>query len=268
MEKDRNSLLDIHAVIISWPGQEPNARHIEQQLQSFVRKVTVIHSLTGESSYERPPHWVVMPDGAFYGSKVGRSLELHDHGVMIHIHADTSYRDWVSLVQRCLWVHGRLDSVGIWTPHIDFSPLELRRARIRKTSVPKVTEVMVTDGIIWSMAPELVEQLKKLDYSVNALGWGIEVSAAAICKVNQLAVVHDASMRVLHPAGTSYSAVEARAQQQSFFAQLSDAEYSVVQEIHRKYDGHGRRQGNSLLRKIHLSVRRFRTTNFLRRPLP
>jgi len=227
--------LDLHVVIASWPGQESNARHIEAQVSPHVRRVSVVHSLTGPSEYVIPKHWVVMGDEAYYGAKFAKSLQLHDHGVMLQIQADAASSDWQTLVTRCSWVHTQMPQVGIWTPEIRWSSLRLKRALIRPSAVRGISEIRFTDGIVWSLSHDVLERLMKLDYSENSLGWGIELSAAAYCHSRDRRVVHDKTIRVKHPQGTSYPIDQASAQQQVFMTQLEPGEQELARRLAKEY---------------------------------
>jgi len=244
--------LDIHVVVLSWPGFEPRAQAIEDALAGSVRKISVIHSLTGESDFLIPHHWRVLPDGSYYGVKFDESLRLHDHGLMLHIQADASFADWPALVRRCVAVHERFQRCGVWTPEIRWSAFRWKRAFIQATSMRGVSEVSLTDGIVWSISQPVIERLRQLDYEKNPLGWGFELSAAAFCRVNGLLVLHDHGVVVKHPQGTGYSMDEASRQQLEFIAQLADDERAaakaIVKDFHRDRAGLVKRTlGHALL---------------------
>jgi hypothetical protein len=229
------AVLDLHVVIASWPGQEHNAQHIESQVGPHVRRVSVVHSLTGPSEFVIPEHWVVMGDGAYYGAKFAKSLELHDNGVMLQIQADAASTNWKALVTRCSWVHTQMPQVGIWTPEIRWSSLRLKRAYIRPSGVRGLSDIRFTDGIVWSLSQDVLKRLMKLNYSENSLGWGIELSAAAYCHSHDIRVVHDQTIRVKHPPGTSYPIGEASAQQQVFMTQLEPGEQELARRLTKEY---------------------------------
>ena len=253
-------LIDLHVVIASWPGQEHNAQHIESQVSPHVRRVSVVHSLTGPSEFVIPDHWVVMGEEAYYGAKFAKSLELHDTGVMLQIQADAAATNWQALVTRCFWAHNQIPQLGIWTPEIRWSSLNLKRAHIRPSGVRGLSEIRFTDGIVWSLSQDVLERLMKLDYSENWLGWGIELSAAAYCQSHGRRVVHDATIRVKHPQGTSYPIDHAAAQQRVFMTQLETHEQELArrltQEYHEERAGFLRKAVGSGLLSLRRALRR------------
>jgi len=224
--------VDLHVVVLSWPGHEQNALHVEKELSEVVRRVTVIHSLTGESSFSLPAHWVVMSDTSFYGAKFSQSLELHDEGVMLQIQADATCLDWPALAVRCREIFdAEGEKLGLWSPHVDWTSWNYARTHIRPWNSKGLAPVIKVDGIVWAIAPKVLERLAQFDYTGNNLGWGIDSAAAAIATTRGLAILLDSTQDVVHPRGSAYAAAEAGRQAGDFLAQLSPEESEENERI-------------------------------------
>jgi hypothetical protein len=221
--------------IISWPGKEDNALHIEQVLAKAGIDSTVLHSLTGEQTTEIPENWVVLPDGAFYGVKFARSLQLAGERHMLHIHADTQCDDWAGLVNRCLEVHTTYENVGLWSPDVNWTPFSLARTRVGDVDGVTLSSVTMVDAIVWSLSNDVVKRLTQIDLTENAYGWRIEMAAASHAHSRGLLVVHDSLFQVDHPRSTGYVRDEAFRQGQSTVDQLTELEQKSLDWINQDF---------------------------------
>lgn len=211
---------------------------------------TVIHSLTGTTEIDLPPHWVVLPDTAFYGIKFQKSLELRTGEHMLHIQADANCEDWPGLVRRFVEVLGPGDTIGLWTPEVFFTPFTLRRIKLAAIA-KNLFSVGMVDGIVWGMSSLLLNRLGKLDFSGNPLGGGAEVFASAYCRTRGLLLVHDTTFFVSHPRGSGYSTDLARSQSATMAAgQLSDSERIELQQINALFTTRIKKEKSSFLFRL------------------
>jgi len=66
---------------------------------------------------------------------------------------------------------------------------------------------------------------------MNNLGWGIEWAAIAHAYTEGRRAYRDQTLRVHHPQGSGYNHHEARVQQRSYLAQLSDEEQAHIRAM-------------------------------------
>lgn len=214
----------LHIFVLSWPGYESQALRIEKNLCKVFPHVHVIHSLTGASEFSVPAHWIVLPDGYYYGRKFEESLKIAHEGHMLHIQADADSDDWEGLVRSCEDAFFSDPRLGLWSPMVDYTPWSLRRTVLEKLAQPGLNRVSMVDGIVWAISETVLTRLRQFSFDMNPLGRGIEVAAAAVSRDLGLNVIVDSSINVRHPRGSGYSEAEAARQLQEFLKQLSTSE--------------------------------------------
>ena len=239
----------LHVVIISWGSLDPAAAAIAKAMAPVADRLTVLHSASvagpAESSADRPGHWITLPENAFFGPKFATALaETAADAGMLLIHADTSFDDWPGLVARCRWAFANWPDLGVWGP--DFTNTPWRTDWVRLLNMPghpEVVSVAQTDGIIFALAPAVLNRLRQLDLSGNNLGWGIDWAAIGFSLATGRLVLRDLSLVVQHPASRGYMSDLALDQMRSILAALPLAEQTQVlllMEFCEKRQGAGR----------------------------
>lgn len=220
--------LPVHACIIGWPGANEAAAAIAAQLQGHAEQVTVVYSTRDGRALQGAGEWIRLDDDCFFGPKCAAALARHRDGVMLQIQADASCDDWPGLLARCREVHERLPEVGVWSAEVSYTPWPTPVGSLLATSDPFLTVVAATDGIVWSLAPPIVERLQALDGRGNNLGWGFDVAAIAHAFSRGMVAVRDARVFVRHPHSRSYSTAEAERQMHAFLQQCTMQEKALI----------------------------------------
>jgi hypothetical protein len=220
----KNSI-EFQVFIISWRGQESNARHIETSLADVCDDVTVIHATLGAEPHTVPSHWIKLPVFG-YGKVFAKTLDLSGGMTMMHIQSDVSASDWPLLLEKFKVASRSQPNMGLWSPLVHGTSWTLDRTRMdqRQKTGSSLHRVTTVDGIVWALGDPVVRRLKQFQFEENPLGWGIDIAAASICHSSGLGVFLDESVRVTHPRGSGYGHELAAAQAATFFGQLSETE--------------------------------------------
>jgi len=219
----------IHAFIICWPGKEENARHIANEIQHSVDRLTVIYSNRTAKTEAGAGHWVKVSDDWYYGKKFMHSLQLNTGNIMLQIQADAVSGNWKEVVNRCKAAHTDSPNVGVWAPDFDYTAWRTEKVMILENGDGKIAHVAQTDGIVWSVSEPVIRRLKEFDYDANNIGWGIDWAAITYSLANNLLVVRDTSVVIDHPRSRGYSAELGDQQMSLFLEQLT-----VQEEIQRR----------------------------------
>lgn len=238
--------ISMHTFIISWPGFEAKAREIEEHISQQPGKVNVIHSRGDSGDFEVPPHWVILPNDAFYGAKFFKSLELCSGEIMLQIQADAHCDDWPEVIRRCRLAFGGNPDLGLWAPLVDWTPWSIARTFLEKPKKGLPVRVSMVDGIVWALGVKTLERMKQIDFSMNPLGRGIDLAAASFAMAHGFDAVVDPRVKVAHPRGSGSSETDANQQLEIFLAQLSAPERLARQAIQKLQGERIRREKQSL----------------------
>jgi hypothetical protein len=244
----------LHTFILSWPGFEEKARVLELAVTGATDHLTVIHSLTGPSTASVPDHWVVLPDGAYYGVKFKKSLGLCVGDVMVHIQADVQCEEWPRVLSQCKQAFVANPDLALWAPLVWWTPWSLQRTTLESSKKKPVHRVTMVDGIVWALGVVTRQRLEELDYSNNPLGRGIELAAAAFARAEGFLALVDSTISVLHPKGSGYSEAEAARQLNLFLDQLSEPEQEARRFIERIQWERLRREKNAMVPRLRKSL--------------
>lgn len=252
-------LANVHVFIIGWEGKLDRARDIAAALAPVVPRVTVVYSNSAESDVEGPGDWLRVSNADFFGKKFRCCLEAFTGGTFLLIHADTDFHDWALLVRRCGAVFVALPGIGVWTPQISNSWWRNSAVELLPISeMPGLVSVAQTDGIVFALAPPVIDRLRQFDYEVNNLGWGIDLGAVVCARTAGLLVCCDTTLRVAHDKSRGYQDDAAFAQMRAFQTQFTLPELDQLVML-RSYVSGRMRDENSwrarILRKLGRSVR-------------
>ena len=214
----------IHAVIISWEGQNDRALAIARALEGSVGKLTVIYSNTAGDRETGPGTWMQVPQSWYFGRKFAAALDLVTRSeIQLQIQADVSYDAWPALAEDCARAFAQHPRIGVWTPELSWTPWPTPVVEEGPLDDSGLIRVAQTDGVVWAIAPAVLDQLRPLDYEVNNLGWGIDWVAVSHARKLGLDVVRDPRHLVQHPEARGYHGGEAAQHMKGFLAQLPDA---------------------------------------------
>lgn len=222
---------EIHAAIISWDGYGDAARHIAGQVAPCVTRLSVVYSNRAEAEESGPGTWIAVPNSAFFGTKFHRVIETHDRGLLLLIHADTSFHDWPALVDRCRALFSRHADLAMWSPDFTHTSFPNSRVKLAEGPGPGLISVGFPDMIVLAIREDVVRWLRGLDYSENNLGWGIGWAAMAHATTRDLLVCRDTGMIVQHDVSRGYDATDATRQREVFLSQLSPDELREIARL-------------------------------------
>jgi hypothetical protein len=226
----------LDVVIISWQGQHENAAHIARVLDAQPGlRVAVIYSNAAETPESGAGEWIQVPNSHFFGWKFRRALECvrSDSAAMVLIQADARAADWPGLLSRCAARLRDVPQLGLWTPHIAYTPWIPQRVDIAPVAGTDLMQVARTDGIVLALARPVLDRLRQLDYDANNLGWGIDCIAIAYCFAHGLLVVRDDGHHVDHPRSRGYDERVALAQWRHFLLQMTEPERCIDAFVRR-----------------------------------
>jgi hypothetical protein len=226
----------LDVVIISWQGQHENAAHIARVLNESTRlHVVVIYSNAAETPECGAGEWIQVPNAHLFGWKFRRALDCvqGDSPALVIIQADARADDWIGLLSRCAERLRAMPNLGLWTPHVAYTPWVPKRVDIAPVAGTDLMQVARTDGIVLALARPVVERLRQLDYDANNLGWGIDCIAIAYCFTHGLLVVRDDGGHVHHPRSRGYDQRIALAQWRQFLLQMTESEKCIDAFIRR-----------------------------------
>ncbi|OOZ38397.1 hypothetical protein BOW53_15730 [Solemya pervernicosa gill symbiont] len=214
--------LIMQAFIISWEGQTDNAREIATALAGEVEHIHVIYSSHANTIEEGDGNWVKVPDSWFFGKKFSHGLDLFNGEILLLIQADAQCDDWPQLVRRCRAAFA-LNKVGVWGPAVDYNAHDYdfsQRIRDRRTLYQAVN----IDAVVTAYSRCVVDRLREFSYEHNNLGWGIDWASNCYSRVNNLCVLRDRAIDVVHPRERGYDATEAESQMVLFLDQMTEQE--------------------------------------------
>lgn len=223
----------LHAVIISWDGYTDRARAIASELESAVERLTVIYSNTEGIHENGPGIWIQVPQSWYFGRKFATALkQMAPHEIQLQVQADVTYHDWPELAASCVRAYAENSYIGIWGPDLDWTPWPLELVDEGPLSNSKtLRRVAQSDGVVWALGPEVMTELKKLDYSANNLGWGIDWVAANAARRAGYYVVRDTQHLVHHPESRGYHGGAAGQQMKRFLGQLPWLDQSRIRGL-------------------------------------
>lgn len=217
--------IQLHAVIIAWPGWIEAARSIAAAVQPAVDGLTVVWSDREAEEQTGPGDWVRVPNDHFFGPKMARGMQAAAGQHLLLIHADTQCDDWPRLAERCRAAFLAHSDIGLWAPEIDHTYWDPKV--VAMSSLPGelgLQTVAQTDGIVAAFSPDVMERLAELAPETNNLGWGLDHAAVAFARCKGKLVVRDPHVAIRHHPSTGYDDAEARQQMAEFLERLTAAE--------------------------------------------
>jgi len=226
--------MKIGAFIICWTGKEENAKIIANEIINLVDELYIIYSNKDNNIISGSGVWVKVPDDWFFGSKFRETLLISTSNSILHIHADTYSENWPNIINNFKNALKLFPNLGIWTPEIKTTTWNTSAVSITSISETNYVFVAQTDCLVWGITSEVINRLKTLNYDSNKYGWGIDFAAVAFSYVNNLLVIRDTSIKIIHHKGTGYSESEANVQMIQFLEQLTMQE-KVMAELLNRY---------------------------------
>lgn len=218
--------------IISWAGQHRNAEEMARQLSQYNDRLSIIFSDPDPTlALDVRCRTVRRPNDKFFADKFKACLDLASGDLLLVLHADCTCNDWAAVVRRCSDWHRAKPTIGIWAPYITGSQWGLARTRIMHMSGTTLSIVAQPDSICFSLTRPIIERLRRVDYSANTFGWGIDWLMTCAAMSQNLLVVVDEGVVVRHPPSTGYNRDEANRGLQEFQSQFNTMELILVRVL-------------------------------------
>ncbi len=224
----------VEVVIISWQGMRESSLRIAAQLDGLPGvRLRTLYSNVAEAPETGPGQWQQVPNDHYFGKKFAAALAGFDSDVLLIVQADALSTDWRLVATRCQARFAQRPRLGLWTPRIDYTPWTPERVDIRPLDGQGLTAVSQTDGIVLAFSASAIERLRRLDYSRNNFGWGIDWVAVCHCYVNDLEVLREDALAIAHSPSSGYAREEAGEQGRIFMQQMSDREQTMFKILKR-----------------------------------
>jgi hypothetical protein len=226
--------------IISWPGKHTDARAIADDLIQANKKVAIVYSDENPDIFSDMPCDIIpRPNNLFWADKFSACLENLGSERMLVIHADCSHASWAKLADRAVQMMDKHKNIGVWSPHIQETPFHLDKVKISEIQGDNLSVVTNHDGLVFALSSPVVERMKKINYSENIYGWGIDFIFSAYVQANNLLNVVDTSIKVTHPLGAGYDTEVAGIMMEDFLQQLTPEEKlknDMIRNYHKRYE--------------------------------
>ena len=112
----------------------------------------------------------------------------------------------------------RTVNVGLYQPSTAWKGRSLPQSRCHWTGRIRCTNFQ--EGWFHLVRLDLLGKVCPIDTSVNRLGWGIDLALSHFARVEQLLVLVDDRIRVVHPGGSGYNRDDALRQMRAWHATL------------------------------------------------
>lgn len=212
-----------------------NAVRIAHELMQECRDVSIVYSDPDpELTLDVRCRLIRRPNELFWEDKFKAALDACGKGPMLVIHADCHCQDWVALASRCSKAHDVMADLGVWAPNIQGTPYGLSVSALMKLKNTDWYISALTDGIVFSLSPGIIERMRRVTYGSNPLGWGIDLLFCSAAHVGNGVVVIDDSVKVYHPRQTGYDTQMARQSMDVFMKNFTLRE-RVQCELLRSY---------------------------------
>jgi hypothetical protein len=222
-------MLKLNIYVISWPGFHEKAAAIAKDLMlAHGRDLAVVYSsLEGEPEPKFPCRAIKRPQALFWADKFRACVDDAKSGNLMVIHADCTTASWNKLIARCRKAFEQVKEMGVWSPLISGSRHELKYVELSEIDGTDYAIVAQSDAIVFALAAPIVDRIRRLDYSQNLLGWGIDTIMNCCCHCLGWLSLIDRGVAVTHPQGSGYTQADAVQQFFTFIQQMTAHERAV-----------------------------------------
>jgi hypothetical protein len=194
-------------------------------LQSFCSNISLVYSDPDELlSLDVNCQLIRRPNHLFWADKFSGCLEHQTFKHILIIHADCFCDDWVKVLKSFQSAVDTFPQIGVWAPRVTNCNYANNQVFISKLNSHGLDLVAQTDAVVFGLSESICHRLKRIDYTSNIYGWGIDLLMVATAYVSNLHVVLDSSVLIDHSKDRGYGTEEARAQLIEFFRQFSAQE--------------------------------------------
>lgn len=212
-----NSKTQPKVFIISWTGKHQNALLIAHEFLRVTNEVAIVYSDSDpKQTLNAKCKLIRRPDSYFWEDKFNTCInDCNDQHILV-IHADCECTDWLMLYKRYCETLNEYRNLGVWAPRIFGTHYELSATSIARISDTTLHISAITDGIVFGLCPSVIARMKKVTYGRNLYGWGIDLLFCAYAHLNNMLVLIDESVNVVHPRSRGYEFSSAFQQMQRF----------------------------------------------------
>ena len=109
-------------------------------------------------------------------------------------------------------------NVGLYQPSTAWRGRSLPQSRCHLTG--RMRSASFQEGWFHLVRLDLLGKVCPVDVSINRLGWGIDLALSHFARIEDLMVLVDDRIRVVHPGGTGYNKEEALRQMRAWHATI------------------------------------------------
>ena len=200
-----------------WPGKYIEGQKIIDDLISnkFINVTAVV---SGRDYEIKAPEVIYLRQDAYFGEQFVHTIKRFNKDILIQIQADAIFDNAKILIESCKKAFESQSNLGIWAPDINYTSwineINYKKISLNRTAREQkykygMLEVLNTDCTFWAISKEVVNEMNKLDLELVKYGWGLDITASAICRSKKLKVMRDLNLKVIHPKGTGYNETEA-----------------------------------------------------------
>ncbi|WP_238367983.1 glycoside hydrolase family 99-like domain-containing protein [Mesobacterium pallidum] len=206
---------------------------IAQGLVGACDAVTVVYSNSMGEREDGAGDWVGVPQSVYFGGKFRAGLDrVAEDEVMLLVQADAECDDWPRLVEAARGAFERHEGLGLWAPQIHHTPYNDAAVCLRPVPGEKdLWHVAQTDGIVLAIHPQVVSDLKGLDFGSNSYGWGVDWAAIGYALGHERMILRDRGILVRHPKSRGYPDGAALEQMEAFLSQLPQNEARMYRQV-------------------------------------
>lgn len=203
MQMKTSEELEVDCYVFAWGEWGNQAARWEDELKRYRERVTVIHS----GAVTARPHWVELPDSAYYTAQLDRTVELFSGDILFLVMADSRCDDVETLIGRAREVFVEFEC-GIYSPNVDNTFW-----RYNDDDLPDLDDglklVPMTDCTVWAIHREIVEVYRRIGHPPMRYGWGHDIVMTAIANLQEKGVIRDYGIEVKHRWGRGYNSDQA-----------------------------------------------------------
>lgn len=212
----------LFVAIVSWTGMHENAVQVYEAVKTVAPNVFIIYSDSGPIEPFGSFHNTIRrPDHLLWEDKFQTCLKHCGDNWLLVIHADCHCERWDVVAKRCLKVISEIQTLGVWAPKIEGTFYNLSATALVSKKDSPIHLVALTDAIVFSLSPEIVERMRRLTFGHNPHGWGIDLLFCSSAHAQNKLVVIDEHVEVQHPKARGYETAEAERGMQRFLSQFS-----------------------------------------------
>ena len=230
---------NIEVFILNY-GHLDSAVQLMDKLQSCLVSVTVLSAECATDDYGKHSNVPIVrrPSTDFYSALWNAVVVRSKAEIVGIITGDVAVPDVELLVQRAsAFFTQQGENAWIYAPDVNYTHFRYRRQALRLIA-NSCYEVPTTDSTCWFLRRECLQNIGRIDTSINKFGYGLDVLASLYAKERGKLCVRDFGVEIIHPKSKGYSDKEAEKQEKAWVESLNltDRFFSLKRQAQRLID--------------------------------